>query len=420
MDPHMSHTHHRPNAESVAATIDKVKARIAYLQDRDCRAVKLIRAQMMVVEQGHRARVLVIDEIRAAETDLTALVNAPPSREVNPTEWLPNELLWLIFLILPYAGACRGVCRRWRALCDDKSVQRKLWANRWEAFSLKWISPTLLTSNTVSSVYCLAIGRKDRLYSGSSDKPVRVWSTDNGRNLLSMEGHTERVYAVAADEAGHVYSASADGSIRVWSSVDGSFQKLLLGHTAGVLSLAISPGGHLFSGSKDQTMKMWSTSTWTSIRTIEGHFGAVFALATAPDGTVYSGSADATIRKHSKDGTYLKTLIGHYGAVYAVAVGTDDTLYSGSSDCTICVWSGTTGVLLRTLRGHSDAIFVLTVSPDNTLFSGSSDKTIRVWCPRGAQLYTLRGHTGFVEALVFGSDGRLYSGARDEASIRVW
>ena len=59
-------------------------------------------------------------EIKAAERELDRAVNAPVSGGRDPTEWLGDEVLVMIFLMLPFqmlrTGAVAQVCQRWATL----------------------------------------------------------------------------------------------------------------------------------------------------------------------------------------------------------------------------------------------------------------------------------------------------------------
>ena len=53
----------------------------------------------------------------SAKDELDALVNAPVSGDTDPTLWLPDELMEMIFLMAPFeelwGGVCERVCQRW-------------------------------------------------------------------------------------------------------------------------------------------------------------------------------------------------------------------------------------------------------------------------------------------------------------------
>jgi WD40 repeat protein len=86
---------------------------------------------------------------------------------------------------------------------------------------------------------------------------------------------------------GKVYSGSADTTIRVWSPDDGALLQTLTGHTVMVLALAVGPDGKVFSGSNDQTIRVWSGDTGAHLHTLDTDI--VRGLGVGRDNTLYSG-----------------------------------------------------------------------------------------------------------------------------------
>jgi hypothetical protein len=245
----------------------------------------------------------VAEEIDRVGEHLELAVNAPLTLG-DPTLSLPDEVLLVILHCLPWEmlwkGTCATVCRRWHLLLKaSPTVLRRKREGRWEAYANGWLAPTVHKAHT-SSVRALAIGLGGRVYSGSTDGTVRVWSGGpDPAPIQTLVGHTEGVYALAVGKDGEVYSASADLTVRVWSG-----------------------GG---SGKH--------------IRTLEGHTDSVFSLAVT-ERRVYSGSADCTIIVWSREhGTQVGTLVGHEGHVSGLAVGEDERVYSCSSDGHIRIWA---------------------------------------------------------------------------------
>jgi hypothetical protein len=75
-------------------------------------------------------------DMAKVECELEAAVAAPASVGRDPTSWLPDELLIVILLLLPFEtlwkGRCAAVCRRWRALEESGPVQRRKRNGKWE------------------------------------------------------------------------------------------------------------------------------------------------------------------------------------------------------------------------------------------------------------------------------------------------
>ncbi|KAD6119339.1 hypothetical protein R6Q59_025378 [Mikania micrantha] len=332
-----------------------------------------------------------------------------------------------------------------------------------------------------SYISSLAI-RGQFLYTGSSDKNIRLWNrngiTSNvdqetllANNMVITGNGAVKSIVVSADK---LFSAHQDHKIRVWKiSTDETQQNKLthlatlptlgdrafkilipkhhvqvrrhkkstwIHHLDTVSALALSDDGlYLYSVSWDKTLKVWQTTDFKCIESVAGaHDDSINALALSSNGDVYTGSTDKKIKiwRKTSEGdhhTLVSTLEKHKSGVNALALSTDQTiLYSGGSDRLIVVWEKTNGgdmVAVGALKGHSKSIMCLSVVLD-LVCSGSADETIRIW--RGVDkcyvcLVILEGHRGPVKCLAMVKDHDepsdtsylIYSGGLD-CNIKVW
>jgi hypothetical protein len=394
------------------------------LRELDAAWERAQKAHVTAVERMTAKREGVRAEIKAAESELDAAVNAPVSGGRDPTEWLPDELMLMVLERLPFptvwGGACERVCQRWARLMESASIVRRKRDGRWAAYEAGTIKPRTLEGHK-STVRTVAIGLDGKVYSGSFDNTVMVWSGESGTHLQTLTGHTDRVFALAVGLDGNIYSGSFDHTVRVWSGVSGAHVRTLEGHTNWVVTLAVGLDGKIYSASRDNNIRVWAAEDGAHVQTLVGHTRGVRALAVGKDGAVYSGSSDHTIRVWSgEDGTHLRTLVGHTDSVISLAVATDFRVYSGSRDNTIRVWSPVDGSHLQTLVGHTSTVRALVVSSDGKVYSGSKDGTVRVWSSvNGALLHTMRGSVAKVCALALGRDGTLYSGGAASPASQV-
>jgi len=107
-----------------------------------------------------------------------------------------------------------------------------------------------------------------RAISGSSDKTIRLWDIQTGRELKRFEGHTERVTCVAYSPQGdRIVSSSGDGTVRLWD-VDGGVElRTFKNNNQSVNSVAFSFDGRLIlSGGFDGTVRISEISTGNELR----------------------------------------------------------------------------------------------------------------------------------------------------------
>jgi WD40 repeat protein len=406
-----------------AERVDGIKWRLATLRTHETElGVELSELQEAVdIKRVKAKRKAVRAEIKAAISELDSAVNAPVSGGRDPTEWVPDELMLMILLMLPFAtlwsGACERVCQRWARLMESASIVRRKRDGRWAAYETGVIKPRELEGHT-SYVWALTIGLDGKVYSASIDKTIMVWSGESGAHLQTLTGHTDTVCALAVGLNGNIYSGSFDRTVRVWSGASGAHVQTLVGHTDWVFALAVGLDGKIYSGSRNHTIRVWAANDGAHLQTLVGHTASVRALAVGKDGAIYSGSDDHTIRVWSGvDGTHLRTLLGHTSYVLSLAVTPDGRVYSGSHDMTIRVWSEVDGAHLQSLVGHTSSVYALVVSSDGKVFSGLGDGTIRVWGGvNGALLHTLRRDLQ-VHPLVMGRNGTLYSGSGSPGAL---
>ena len=127
--------------------------------------------------------------------------------------------------------------------------------------------------------------------SASSDKTLKVWDLASGREVATLQGHTDGVTACAVTPDGrHVVSASADKTLKVWELASGREVATLQGHTERVTACAVTPDGrHVVSASYDKTLKVWELATHACRITHRGDAGYTAVAVGAT--TIVAGDA---------------------------------------------------------------------------------------------------------------------------------
>ncbi|MEM7560759.1 MAG: pentapeptide repeat-containing protein, partial [Planctomycetota bacterium] len=104
---------------------------------------------------------------------------------------------------------------------------------------------------------------------------------------LLASGHQDWVRRVAfSPDGSQIVSASDDKTIRLWDTEQRKQIATLEGHQGYVRCVAFSPdGSQIVSASNDKTICLWDTQQRKQIATLEGHQSSVSSVAFSPDGS---------------------------------------------------------------------------------------------------------------------------------------
>ncbi|XP_058517601.1 bromodomain and WD repeat-containing protein 1 [Ochotona princeps] len=116
----------------------------------------------------------------------------------------------------------------------------------------------------LSAVYCVAFDRTGhRIFTGSDDCLVKIWSTHNGRLLSTLRGHSAEISDMAVNYENTLIAAgSCDKIVRVWCLRTCAPVAVLQGHTGSITSLQFSPMAkgsqrYMVSTGADGTVCFW-------------------------------------------------------------------------------------------------------------------------------------------------------------------
>lgn len=272
-------------------------------------------------------------------------------------------------------------------------------------------------------INALAVLSTNNIVSASSDTTVKIWDSNIGENLKTLEGHTSSVWALCVLSNDNIVSGSGDGTVIVWNSQTGDLIKILVKHTCFVYSLARLSNDNIVCGFEDNTIQVWNSKTSKLVRNLEGHTWSVNALAVLENDFIVSGAGypDNSIRIwNSANGQLVHTLVGHTKGVYALAVLSNSNIVSGGSNGEVKIWDSRIGSLMKSLEVNTKHVNALVVAGEDKIVNGTWDHTIQIW-KSGELSKTLEGHTDHVLALaVLHNNNRNIVSASWDKTIRIW
>nr|XP_061806250.1 PH-interacting protein [Nerophis lumbriciformis] len=313
----------------------------------------------------------------------------------------------------------------------------------------------------LSSVYCVTFDRTGRrIFTGSDDCLVKIWSTDSGCLLATLRGHAAEISDMAVSHENTMIAAgSCDKTIRVWCLQTCAPLAVLEGHAASITSLQFSP---LCSGSKrylsstgaDGTICFWQWDARTlkfgqrpSKFTERSRPGVQMMCSSFSAGGMFlaTGSTDHIIRVYyfgSGQPEKISELESHTDKVDSIQFShCSDRFVSGSRDGTARIWQlqpqGWKSILLdmqTKLPGKynppplEDKVTKLKVTMvawdrhDRTVITAANNLTLKVWNSISGNLdHVLMGHEDEVFVLEpHPFDPRILFSAGHDGNCIVW
>ncbi|KAM4742969.1 bromodomain and WD repeat-containing protein 3 [Anableps anableps] len=231
----------------------------------------------------------------------------------------------------------------------------------------------------------------------SSISPVSTY--EHMRLHRRILGHLSAVYCIAFDRTGlRIFTGSDDCLVKIWSSFDGRLHSTLRGHSAEITDLAVNYENTLIAaGSCDKTIRVWCLRTCAPMAVLQGHSGSITSLQFSPFAKgskryMLSTGTDATVcfwqwdvnninfsdRPHKfteRPRPGVQTVCSSFspGGMFLATGSTDDVIriyYLGSGG----------PEKISELHEHTDKVDSIQFSHSGERFvSGSRDGTARIW-----------------------------------------
>lgn len=243
-----------------------------------------------------------------------------------------------------------------------------------------------------------------------------------------LAGHTSAIIAVAFSPDGTtIATGSSDNSIRLWDSNTGEHIKTLEGHTDALHSVAFSPDGKtLISGDQARSLLVWDLDSGKVLKTLK-HSWVVKTVDFSPDGKTFASGdwfGGPSLKLWNTDGNELVHEL-QAGKVNDITFSSDGKyLASGSlNDENVRVWDPDTGELLHTFStGMEHVLGVVFVDKGSTLVCGGSGG-IQIWdvkLEKRLKKFPKQGDPDQVECLALNPDGRLLAAGKKNSKIHLW
>ncbi|KIK79373.1 hypothetical protein PAXRUDRAFT_281757 [Paxillus rubicundulus Ve08.2h10] len=252
--------------------------------------------------------------------------------------------------------------------------------------------------------------------------------------LTTISGHENTIWRIAYLPGGEqvVTCSNSDKTVRIWDVEKGKQEGTSMVHEGRVYSLAVTRDGkRIVSGGEDKRIRVWDVATHEYIEWAS-YTGYIFCIALSLDDRLAaSGGADGKIviremkqngeMKHSIDaGDMVDSLcFSPDGEKLACAVNN----YSGRA-FTVQVYDVESGELvLGPIKGHESYITCVLWSLDGAqLFSASHDRTIRCWDTETGESTgkPWTRHTGAVTSLSVSPDGTKLASTSFDQTVRFW
>ncbi|KAJ3070988.1 hypothetical protein HDU98_005950 [Podochytrium sp. JEL0797] len=269
-----------------------------------------------------------------------------------------------------------------------------------------------------------------QLISGSIDNACRLWNTDSGACVGTLEGHDSCVWDVASNKVGNfAASGSGDGTVKIWDLAKMQCAQTLKASTADIYSVEYHPGNnHIVTGGYDTVIRLFDIERNVVVKTFSGHSLSVTKAIFSPIGNLLiSASKDSTIKFWDIiSGLCIKTITSHLGEVTSVDMSPSGTLLvSSSKDNSNRLWDMRTVVQsVRRFKGHQNTsknFIRCAFAGESLVVGGSEDSMVHLWdVEKGNLLSRLSGHGGVVYSARWNSSQSLLCSSSDDRTLKTW
>ncbi|NMF65537.1 beta-propeller domain-containing protein [Brasilonema octagenarum] len=279
--------------------------------------------------------------------------------------------------------------------------------------------------------------------SASSDKTLKVWDLQSGKEKFTLNGHSYSVNAVTVStDSKYVISGSFDGTLKVWYLQFGEEKFTFKNHDNSVNAVTVTRDGkNVISGSLDGTLKLWNLDGKQSYLLSKN--SAIKAITLTTDGnSLITYSEDKNLNvidlTQSQKPLFRKTLFRRFDVVFSLILVKlfvflkfiDETFLSiflymlfhhYFTLSLVGLFLYLIGKIILLFIESSEVISLTVTTDGKRIVTGCKDKSIKIWNIKNKkQIFTLRGHSESVTAVAITLNGKYLVSASEDKTLKVW
>ena len=170
------------------------------------------------------------------------------------------------------------------------------------------------------------------IVAGSLDRQVTIWNVSQpGKPTVTLNGHSRGINAVSLlPDRKTLVTAGVDQSLRVWNSETGDLIRSMNQHTRPIHALALRSGSSglpmMASSAADRTIRFWQPSIGRMVRYVRLETSAL-DIAWLHDGVqMVAGCTDGNVRVIDTENVRVVETRGAIkGWIYAIAIHPNDS-----------------------------------------------------------------------------------------------
>lgn len=217
-------------------------------------------------------------------------------------------------------------------------------------------------NGSLGSVQDIAVSGDNKFVIGaSSDKKLYLWDLQSSRIRHTLTGHADKVCATDISKLSNrqAVSAAYDRTIKIWDLNKGYVVNTICCHSICNAVSFTSDGQHIYSGHTDGNLRCWDTRTGRSVNEVAAHSSGITSISLSRNGNVILTSGRDNLH-NLFDVRSLEVCATFRAQGHKVAsnwsrscISADENyVTAGSADGTVYIWSRSSAAPVSTMKGH--------------------------------------------------------------------